>query len=221
MKRCPSCQRVYEDDTQAFCFTDGARLVEGGQAYDSQRTMVAPPPPQQSQPLDPTQYYRPDKQTGQASPYPTQGDPQPSWPQPAGQSGQHSWPAQTPAPQQQQPGWGAPQQPQQSPYQQGAPFPSRVAESAQGQRRGLSIAALVFGILSIQDALFIFFRWIYPFWTIRTIAFLLAFVGLVLGAIALTLSMTNPARHAGRGLAIAGLVTSFLSLFLILLRGGF
>jgi hypothetical protein len=219
MKRCPSCRRTYEDDSQAFCFTDGARLVEEGQAYDSQRTMVAPPPPQ-APPPDPTQYYRPEKQTGPTSPYSTQGETPPSWPPPVGQSGQHGWPAQTPAPPPpQSPVWGTPQP--QSPYQQSAPFAPTAAQSASGQRRGLGIAALVLGVLSIQDALFIFFRWVYPFSTIRTVAFLLAFIGLILGAIALTLSTTNPARHAGRGLALAGVVTSFLSLFLILVRGGF
>jgi hypothetical protein len=212
MKRCPSCQRTYEDDSQAFCFTDGTRLVDEGQAYDSQKTMVGPPP----QP-EPTQYYQPDKQTGPASPYSTQGEPPSSWPQAGGaQSGQQAWPpAQTPPPPlQQTPSWGTPQ----SPYQQSAPFASTVV--AQGQRRGLGIAALVLGIMSIQDAFLIFFRWVYPYSSMRAVAFLAAFVGMILGAVALTLSMTNPARHAGRGLALAGIITSFLSLFLILVGRG-
>lgn len=37
MKRCPSCQRVYEDETVTFCFDDGATLMAVANAY---------PPPQ-------------------------------------------------------------------------------------------------------------------------------------------------------------------------------
>lgn len=223
MKRCPTCRRTYEDDSQAFCFTDGARLVEEGTAYDSQRTMVAPPPTT-APPPEQTQYYRQDKQTGPTSPYSTQGDQSQSWPQPGMQSGQQSWPAQTqPPPPQQTPNWGAPPtqtpgwgtpQPQ-SPYQQSAPFGSTGAQAAQGQRRGLATAALVLGVLSIQNALFIRL-WIGPG---RSITFLIALIGLILGAVALTLSMTNPARHAGRGQALAGTILSFLGLFILLVRG--
>lgn len=213
MKRCPSCQRTYEDDSQAFCFTDGARLVEEGTAYDAQRTMVAPPP-QSAPPPAPTAYYRPDKQTGPSSPYSTQGDQSSSWPQPGVQSGQQAWPAQTPPPPMQQPpSWGQPQPPYQS-----APFAPAGAPGAPGQRRGMALAALVLGVLSIQNALFIMFRLSYPFGAIRTVTFLIAFVGLILGAVALTQSVTNAARHAGRGQAIVGIILSFLGFFIILLR---
>jgi hypothetical protein len=45
MKRCPSCQRVYADDTLRFCLEDGAPLVENTQpppSLDSAPTLVAP-----------------------------------------------------------------------------------------------------------------------------------------------------------------------------------
>jgi hypothetical protein len=216
MKRCPSCQRTYEDDSQTFCFVDGGRLLDEGQAYDSRRTLVAPPTP--SQPPDPTQYYSPDKQTGPNSPYPTQGNQSPSWPQAGGgQSGQQAWPAPPipqPPPQQQTPAWGAPQP--QSPYQQSAPSAS---VSAEGQRRGLGIAALVLGVLSIQNALFMTFRWAFPYSPMRAVTLFMALTGLILGAIALTLTITNSSRHAGRGHALAGIITSFLGLFIIFLGG--
>jgi hypothetical protein len=212
MKRCPSCQRTYEDNAQTFCFVDGMRLVEEGQAYDSQRTLVAPPPPAQTP--DPAQYYRPDKQTGPTSPYSTQGNQSPSWPQPGAQSGQQGWPAPPiPAPQQ-APGWGTPPP---SPYPQSAPYDSKAS---QDKRRGLGITALVLGLLSIQNAIFIMFRWAFPYSPMRTVTLLLALLGLVLGAIALTLSVTNSTRYAARGHALAGIITSFLSLFIILTRGG-
>ncbi|HMF57646.1 MAG TPA: hypothetical protein VK619_14985, partial [Pyrinomonadaceae bacterium] len=51
MKRCPNCNRTFEDP-QIFCTEDGTRLLEDSPpAYDPMATMMAsppPPPPQQS-----------------------------------------------------------------------------------------------------------------------------------------------------------------------------
>lgn len=51
MKRCPSCQRTYEDDTQAFCMNDGTPLVSDAAPSSMDKTMMAgsfgAPPPQQ------------------------------------------------------------------------------------------------------------------------------------------------------------------------------
>ena len=41
MKRCPTCNRSYADDTLAFCLQDGARLVTD---YDPDATLVMQPP---------------------------------------------------------------------------------------------------------------------------------------------------------------------------------
>jgi hypothetical protein len=211
MKRCPSCQRTYEDNTQAFCFTDGARLVEEGQAY-SQQTMVAPPPAAQ-QP-EPTQYYRPEPPPAAA--YPAYGNQAPAWPPPhAAQHAAQGWPpAQAAPPQQQTPGWGAP-----SPSQPGAAFAAANAPAAQDRRRGLGIAALLLGILSIQNAMFNYLGWVQFYMPIRQITLIMALVGLILGVIALRLSMTNAARHAGRNLAIGGIITGIVSILLLTLRG--
>lgn len=40
MKRCPTCNRSYADDTLAFCLEDGARLVGD---YDPEVTVIAQP----------------------------------------------------------------------------------------------------------------------------------------------------------------------------------
>jgi Domain of unknown function (DUF4440) len=43
MKRCPTCKRVFDDDTLSFCLEDGSPLVaESGPRPDSQETLVSP-----------------------------------------------------------------------------------------------------------------------------------------------------------------------------------
>ena len=68
--------------------------------------------------------------------------------------------------------------------------------TASPPRKGLAIAALVVGIVSIL-----------------TCGGLLVgpIVGIVLGIVALNKAKSNPAQYAGRGLAIAGIVTSAFS----------
>jgi hypothetical protein len=41
MKRCPSCQRTYEDDTQTFCMNDGTPLVSEAAPPSLDKTMMA------------------------------------------------------------------------------------------------------------------------------------------------------------------------------------
>ncbi len=40
MKRCPTCNRTYQDDTLVYCLEDGTQLSRG---YDPQATVAAPP----------------------------------------------------------------------------------------------------------------------------------------------------------------------------------
>ncbi|HEX8891420.1 MAG TPA: hypothetical protein VF779_19885, partial [Pyrinomonadaceae bacterium] len=42
MKRCPTCDRVYEDNSMLFCLDDGATLVSDS-AYDAGATVKIPP----------------------------------------------------------------------------------------------------------------------------------------------------------------------------------
>ena len=79
MKRCPACQRTYQDN-QNFCQTDGTRLEEAEQSLSElQKTMLAPPaPPPVSRDLPPTQYYNPDAPQSSNAP-PTPYQPTPQW----------------------------------------------------------------------------------------------------------------------------------------------
>ena len=57
MKRCPTCQTVYADDTLRFCLDDGAPLItESAPVYDSGATLVSPTPgmPQTHDPYRPS-----------------------------------------------------------------------------------------------------------------------------------------------------------------------
>ena len=44
MKKCPSCQKIF-DDSMRFCQVDGTPLVEDVPAFDPYATIVAKPPP--------------------------------------------------------------------------------------------------------------------------------------------------------------------------------
>src|SRR5918911_568764 len=45
MKRCPACQRTYEDNSLAFCLDDGSALVsEGSGASDQPATLIMADP---------------------------------------------------------------------------------------------------------------------------------------------------------------------------------
>ena len=48
MKRCPTCNRTYEDDALSFCLTDGSSLIRDEPAapssFDPPPTILAPPP---------------------------------------------------------------------------------------------------------------------------------------------------------------------------------
>lgn len=84
-------------------------------------------------------------------------------------------------------------------------FALRGARRADGgQRKGLAMASLVLGILSLF-----------------TVAGLLigGALGLVLGIVALVKANGSPATHGGKGLAIAGIVTSVLSFLAIPILG--
>ena len=62
MKRCPTCDRTFDDDTLSFCLEDGTPLARdsAGRA-DSQKTLVSPSPslarPETRSNLPPTQTY--------------------------------------------------------------------------------------------------------------------------------------------------------------------
>lgn len=113
MKRCPTCQRTYEEDSQKFCANDGTPLVaDETPAFDPEATVMSIPRPllEEQPPADaiptppeqqPTQYFNPSPEPP-ARPEPDvhQSYPPPSPPSPA-PGASPAWP---PAqPQQQQP----------------------------------------------------------------------------------------------------------------------
>jgi hypothetical protein len=73
VKRCPTCNRSFDDDTLSFCLDDGTPLVrDPASRADSQETLVSPSPsspPPASSALPPTQIYGqlPGKATVSAS----------------------------------------------------------------------------------------------------------------------------------------------------------
>jgi hypothetical protein len=80
MKRCPSCQRTYEDDTQAFCMNDGTPLVSDAAPSSMDKTMMAGSFGAPQQPAPPPQSYSPGAPQGDwATPA---WPPNPTWQQP-------------------------------------------------------------------------------------------------------------------------------------------
>jgi Domain of unknown function (DUF4440) len=61
VKRCPTCNRAFDDETLSFCLEDGTPLVrESASRADSQPTLVSPSPaapPPESLPVPATQAY--------------------------------------------------------------------------------------------------------------------------------------------------------------------
>jgi hypothetical protein len=219
MKRCPTCQRTYTDDAQVFCANDGTRLnEENAPADDLQKTMMAPPPS-----------YTPPA-------------PSPSWPPPGGQApppppgGQQQGWGQTPPP----PPYGQQQQHGQQPFGQqpygqqgqqgqwggGGHYPPPGGQAGAygamqpaGQRRGLSIAALVLGALSALAALLFATGIARTYYEISDFRFrtdefkvgnllgsTMGVLAVILGALALFFAITKAAPWAGKVPAIAGIV---------------
>ena len=74
MKRCPTCQRTYTDDSLSFCLQDGSLLVGVSGAprdYDSDATLVNPPAPDSRSDM-PTEVLNPQPAPTILSPQPAQ-----------------------------------------------------------------------------------------------------------------------------------------------------
>ncbi|MDX6692524.1 MAG: hypothetical protein QOF02_127 [Blastocatellia bacterium] len=104
MKRCPTCQRSYTDDSLTFCLEDGAALkyeTASNSSSEPPATMILSEPPAttSNRSAAPTEMYNATPTQGASAPgYTTPPPPSPSWtPQPpAPQSqpfGQPSWAA--------------------------------------------------------------------------------------------------------------------------------
>ena len=189
MKRCPTCQRTYPDDSPGFCVNDGAQLVsEETPAYDPQKTMMAsaPPPP-------PAQQYQPHNEASEIKP-PTQ------WQPPVGQQPPPAWP---PPPQGQN--WGGYyQQPGQAP----AGYAPQYGAAPQAGGKGLSLTSFIIGLISFAALVLIFLmaqRVVSPDRDVAEVCFYgsagTGVVAIVLGLLALISK-----RQRSKWMAILGLV---------------
>jgi len=130
MRRCPTCNRTFEEDWLAFCTQDGTTLVDDSPAASNEPppTILAPPP---SPPAG--NWQQPSGGLGSGQ-FQSQPVPPPVPPSnvgaPSGGIGSGQF---QPAPQQMQSGWQPPPPP---PY-------------AQGQKQGLAIASMCCGIFTI------------------------------------------------------------------------
>ena len=129
MKRCPTCNRTFEEDWLAFCTQDGATLVDDSPSSRSSEpppTILSPPPP------PPGGWKAPSGDLGsgqfQSQPIPPP-PPQSNTPAPSGGFGLTPFQQ----PQQMQGGWQPPPPP---PYQQ-------------GPKQGMAIASMICGIFTV------------------------------------------------------------------------
>jgi len=129
MKRCPTCNRTFEEDWLAFCTQDGTTLVEEptSKGYEPAPTIIAPAPPPPSGGWKPPSG---DLSSGAAPSQPIpQPPPSPNQAVPSGGFGSGQFQPQ----QQMQPGWQPPPPP---PY-------------VQGPKQGLAVASMICGIFTI------------------------------------------------------------------------
>lgn len=206
MKRCPSCQRTYTDETLRFCLEDGTTLLSGASASAS------------SDPLAATLLDSPPRNTGSdraartevfQSP-PTsdnQAPPTRSWGAPA-------------APQQPAAdSWGARRHSGQA---GSAPFAPTLRASEQ-KRSWPAVISLLIGIVTWLTMLLTFVSAGFKMPDELTgLSFLagifLSVFGIVFGAVAFGIAHKNPDRYGGKGIALIGFFMSLLpTLFLLLL----
>jgi hypothetical protein len=122
MKRCPSCNRTFEEDWLAFCTQDGTTLIDESPAKKDEPppTIMSPAPP------PPSGWQPPSGDLGSGQ---FQSQPLASPPQPSGGFGAGQY---QPG-QQMQSGWQPPPPP---PY-------------AAGPKQGIAVASMICGIFSV------------------------------------------------------------------------
>lgn len=108
MKRCPTCQRTYADDSQTFCLDDGTPLASEATASTSSEppaTLIfsEPPPTSSNRSTASTEVYSSTPTQGIGAPAPHTAAPQAPWTPPpsapqAQPFGQTSWPTTAAAP---------------------------------------------------------------------------------------------------------------------------
>ena len=193
MKRCPTCNRTFEEDWLALCTQDGTTLVEDSPAKRDEppATILAPPPP----PAGGWQQPSGDLGSGQFQPQPSPPPPPPPQPNYASPSGGFGSAQFQPPPQQMQAGWQPPPPP---PY-------------SAGPKQGMAIASMVCGIFSITIG-----------WCCY-LGVLSAPVAMGLGIYQMIQIKNKPEENGGKPMAIVGIITGaayFLFLALIIVIYG-
>jgi hypothetical protein len=195
MKRCPSCQRTY-DDAQYYCFDDATPLVSEPPQGLAKTMVVSPPPPRPADNIPPTQIIN--------QPPPMQG-----YNQPAQQSWQPSAPQQQPAYGAQS--WGGGYQ-QAQPSQGAGTYGGAYSQQA-GESQTRSLISLIAGAFSLFIAALVSLSILRGRYYVLFIAQPAAVAAITLGVVSLV-SM----KGKGRVLAIIGVVTGGLAFLLALVH---
>ena len=204
MKRCPSCQRTYTDDTLRFCLEDGATLLGGASSASdplASTLLDSPPPTTGSDRSAPTEVLH----SGPTSNSPA--SPTRSWGTPG---------VQPPSPN----SWDA----RRYSGQQPAPFSSTpTAQESPRKRSWPAVISLVIGIVTWLMMLAAFvgagFKLRDEFIGFSFLAALfLSIFGVVFGVVAFGIALKNPDRYGGKAVALIGLFMCLMpTLFVLLL----
>jgi Domain of unknown function (DUF4190) len=128
MKRCPTCNRTFDEEWLAFCTQDGTTLIEEGSSKSNEppATILAPPPPP-----PPGNWQQPSGGLGSGQ-FQSQPIPPPPSPSNIGAPSGGIGSGQFQPGQQMQSGWQPPPPP-----------------TVQGQTQGLAVASMICGIFSV------------------------------------------------------------------------
>ena len=209
MKRCPTCQRTYTDDSLRFCLEDGATLL-GGSSDPMASTLLDSPPLKTGNSTDrsaPTEVLHSE---------PTSNNP-------ASQTRSWGTPNVSPPPSQQT--W---ERRDYSGQQKSAPFNSTPIAptpeaSAQKKRSWPGVTSLLIGIATW---LMMFMSFVGAGFKVRSefigfifiAAMFLSVFGIVFGVVAFGIALKNPERYGGKAIALIGLFMSLIpTLFLLLM----
>jgi hypothetical protein len=200
MKRCPACQRTYTDETLRFCLEDGTTLLSDASAPSDPlaATLIDSPPRETgSNRSAPTEVLRSNSTFDEQSPPPSLWPP-PSNQQPSARSGGRR-----------------------SQREQYAPFVSSPSEASE-KRMWPAIATLAIGIITILMMISsLVFAGVKANSTLIGFIFLggmfLGIGGTLFGAVVLIISLRNPDRYGGKGIAAVGLFLNLLPVLLLAL----
>ena len=202
MKRCPSCQRTYTDDTLRFCLEDGATLLGGASSASdplASTLLDSSPPTTGSDRSAPTEVLH----SGPTSNNPA--SPTRSWGTPNVQP-PNSWDARRYS------------------GQQNAPYSSTPpAQQVERKRSWPGVTSLVIGIITwlMMIAAFVGagFKLRNEFIGFSFLAALfLSIFGVVFGIVAFGIALKNPDRYGGKAVALIGTFMCLMpTLFILLL----